>query len=74
MRLSADSKVLLEGTNQDIDASGAFSVPNSVTSIGDKAFNSCTGLVHIIIEGDDDAIKKLLPDELHKLIVPQVSQ
>ena len=47
--LSADGLTLLKVTNAAIDENGHFTIPDSVTSIGDYAFRYCTSLttVHI---------------------------
>ena len=35
--------------NKDLNADGSFTIPNSVTSIGDWAFYNCTGLTYVTI-------------------------
>ncbi|MCW8407502.1 leucine-rich repeat domain-containing protein [Legionella sp. PATHC035] len=42
MKLSDDGKILLKGTNRDINEDGSFDFPAGVTSIGDDAFEGCS--------------------------------
>jgi hypothetical protein len=48
MRLSDDGTMLLHVTNEDID-NGHFVIPEGVTSIGNRAFSSCTDLVQLTL-------------------------
>ena len=56
MKLSADGQTL-ERVNDDDIVNGRFSIPDSVTSIGDGAFRDCTNLTTVIFNENLERIE-----------------
>lgn len=55
MILSDDRRKLLKVTNEDVQ-NGQFIIPETVTSIGEHAFDGCTGLTHLTISDSVESI------------------